>query len=211
MDVSSTLYREQQAGHQFNAGFWWALIAGSVALTGMALSEDRANLKHGAALEEANWQASASLKSPMRRAFHPRVRSPCYGRTTRIWDGVVCLSLFSCHLYNGHDGRGWWKTLPRRPTWRASSVGGSHACSIMTITTEDKYFGGTKFKDGHGPKGLAKYTEEEKALLPDIARLLADGAKLPTRNPWRRKGEELLSCITTTIWTLRMAVLHRMP
>ncbi|GIS29219.1 MAG: hypothetical protein CM15mP130_2490 [Verrucomicrobiota bacterium] len=36
----------------------------------------------------------------------------------------------------------------------------------------EKYFGGTKFKDGTmARKVLAKYTDEEKKLLPDIARL----------------------------------------
>ena len=37
------------------------LIAGSVALTLLAFSEDRANPRHAAALEEANWQADRVL------------------------------------------------------------------------------------------------------------------------------------------------------
>ena len=37
----------------------------------------------------------------------------------------------------------------------------------------DEYFGGTVFKDGTmAKKVLAKYTAEETALLPKIARLL---------------------------------------
>lgn len=43
-----------------------------------------------------------------------------------------------------------------------------------------EYFGGTAFKDGTmARKVLAKYTPEETALLPDIARLLSDMAELP--------------------------------
>ena len=48
-------------GHQINIGFWWTLIAGSVALTLMAFSEDSANLRHTAAIKEANWQAERVL------------------------------------------------------------------------------------------------------------------------------------------------------
>ena len=53
---------KSKAGHQINVGFWWALIAGSVLLTFLAVSEDRANVKHGAAIEEANWQAGRVIE-----------------------------------------------------------------------------------------------------------------------------------------------------
>jgi len=44
----------------------------------------------------------------------------------------------------------------------------------------EEYFGGTSFKDGTmARKVLAKYTPEENALLPQIARLLSDMAELP--------------------------------
>ncbi|GIS29218.1 MAG: hypothetical protein CM15mP130_2480 [Verrucomicrobiota bacterium] len=65
------LHWQKQRGHQFNVGFWWALIAGSVALTGMAISEDQANLKHGAAIEEANWQADRVIEIADSKGFLP--------------------------------------------------------------------------------------------------------------------------------------------
>ena len=174
-------------GHKFNAGFWWTFIAGSAMLTGMALSEDQANLKHGAALEEANWQAERVIEIANKEGIPPTGAVALLRQDHQnLGRRLFATHCSSCHRYNGTR---WpasrWKTLPRRPTWRASEAwSGSHACSIMTITTEDKYFGGTKFKDGTmARKVFAKYTEEEKALLPDIARLLADGAKLPYEEP----------------------------
>ena len=75
---------KSKGGHQFNVGFWWALIAGSVALTGMAISEDQANLKHGAAIEEANWQADRVIEIADSEGFHRLAQSPFFVRTHKI-------------------------------------------------------------------------------------------------------------------------------
>ena len=49
-------------------------------------------------------------------------------------------------------------------------------------------------------KVLAKYTDEEKKLLPSIAKLLADGANLPyEENLDENTREELLSHYITTM------------
>ena len=53
---------KSKVGHRINVGFWWALIAGSVFLTFLAVSEDQANIKHGAAIEEAKWQADRVIE-----------------------------------------------------------------------------------------------------------------------------------------------------
>jgi len=49
-------------GHQFNVGFWWCLLAGSAGLTFLAFSEDRENVNHIAAVEEAEWQAERVIQ-----------------------------------------------------------------------------------------------------------------------------------------------------
>ena len=42
-----------RSGHQINIGFWWTLLAGSVALTLLAFSEDRSNLRHAAVFKSS--------------------------------------------------------------------------------------------------------------------------------------------------------------
>ena len=174
---------KSKGGHQFNVGFWWVLIAGSAALTGMAISEDQANLKHGAAIEEANWQADRVIKIADSEGIPPAgavtlLRKDPQNQGRRLF-AAHCAS---CHRYNGHDGRGFPVDEPQS----AADLAGFASVEWITELLDydhyvsEKYFGGTKFKDGTmARKVLAKYTDEEKELLPDIARLLADGAQLP--------------------------------
>ena len=170
-------------GHQFNVGFWWVLIAGSAALTGMAISEDQANLKHGAAIEEANWQAERVITIADSEGIPPAgavtlLRQDPQNQGRRLF-AAHCAS---CHRYNGHDGRGFPVDEPQSA---ADLAGFASVDWITELLDYDhyisaKYFGGTKFKDGTmARKVLGKYTEEEKMLLPEIAGLLADGAELP--------------------------------
>ena len=172
-----------KSGHQFNVGFWWVLIAGSAALTGMAISEDQANLKHGAAIEEANWQADRVIEIADSEGIPPAgavtlLRKDPQNQGRRLF-AAHCAS---CHRYNGHDGRGFPVDEPQS----AADLAGFASVEWITELLDydhyvsEKYFGGTKFKDGTmARKVLAKYTKEEKKLLPEIAKLLADGAELP--------------------------------
>ena len=172
-----------KSGHQFNVGFWWVLIAGSAALTGMAISEDQANLKHGAAIEEANWQADRVIEIADSEGIPPAgavtlLRKDPQNQGRRLF-AAHCAS---CHRYNGHDGRGFPVDEPQS----AADLAGFGSVRWITELLDydhyvsEKYFGGTKFKDGTmARKVLAKYTKEEKKLLPEIAKLLADGAELP--------------------------------
>jgi ubiquinol-cytochrome c reductase cytochrome b subunit len=189
---------KSKGGHQFNVGFWWVLIAGSAALTGMAISEDQANLKHGAAIEEANWQAERVIKIADSEGIPPAgavtlLRKDPQNQGRRLF-AAHCAS---CHRYNGHDGRGFPVDEPQS----AADLAGFASVEWITELLDydhyvsEKYFGGTKFKDGTmARKVLAKYTDEEKELLPDIARLLADGAQLPYEESLDEDTrEELLS------------------
>ena len=102
----------------------------------------------------------------------------------------------SCHRYNGHDGRGY----PVDDRQSAPELAGFASVDWITklLThehyTSEEYFGGTAFKDGTmARKVLAKYTPEETALLPRIARLLSDMAELPYQDPLDdEEREELL-------------------
>ena len=189
---------KSKGGHQFNVGFWWVLIAGSAALTGMAISEDQANLKHGAAIEEANWQAERVIKIADSEGIPPAgavtlLRKDPQNQGRRLF-AAHCAS---CHRYNGHDGRGFPVDEPQS----AADLAGFASVEWITELLDydhyvsEKYFGGTKFKDGTmARKVLAKYTEEEKKLLPEIAKLLANGAELPYEEKLDEDTrEELLS------------------
>ena len=179
-----------KSGHQFNVGFWWVLIAGSAALTGMAISEDQANLKHGAAIEEANWQADRVIEIADSEGIPPAgavtlLRKDPQNQGRRLF-AAHCAS---CHRYNGHDGRGFPVDEPQSAADLAGFASVEWTTELLDYDhyVSEKYFGGTKFKDGTmARKVLAKYTEEEKKLLPEIAKLLADGAELP----YERKLDE---------------------
>ena len=187
-----------KSGHQFNVGFWWVLIAGSAALTGMAISEDQANLKHGAAIEEANWQAERVIEIADSEGIPPAgavtlLRKDPQNQGRRLF-AAHCAS---CHRYNGHDGRGFPVDEPQSAADLAGFASTEWITELLDYDhyVSEKYFGGTKFKDGTmARKVLAKYTDEEKELLPDIARLLADGAQLPYEESLDEDSrEELLS------------------
>ena len=174
---------KSKGGHQFNVGFWWSLIAGSVALTGMAISEDQANLKHGAAIEEANWQAGRVIQIADSEGIPPAgavtlLRHDPENQGRRLFASHCA----SCHRYNGHDGRGFPVDEPQSAADLAGFASTEWITELLDYDhyVSEKYFGGTKFKDGTmARKVLAKYTDDEKELLPDIAKLLADGAQLP--------------------------------
>ncbi len=185
-------------GHQLNVGFWWTLIAGSVALTLLAFSEDRANIRHGAALEEANWQADRVFSIVEHQGIPPAgavtlLREDRENRG-RILFAAHCAS---CHRYNGHDGRGY----PVDDAQSAPELAGFASQEwiekllVHQHYISEEYFGGTAFKDGTmAKKVLAKYTPEESALLPDIARLLSDMAELPYQDPLSEdERDELLA------------------
>ena len=185
-------------GHQLNIGFWWTLIAGSVALTLLAFSEDSANLRHSAALEEADWQAERVLSIVQEEGIPPAgavtlLRKDHENRGRNLF----AANCASCHRYNGHDGRGY----PVDDAQSAPELAGFASVEWITKLLNhehyisEEYFGGTKFKNGTmARKVLAKYTAEEIALLPRIATLLSDMAELPYQTPLSEdEREELLA------------------
>tara|TARA_B100001057_G_scaffold484667_1_gene563104 strand:+ start:1708 stop:3465 length:1758 start_codon:yes stop_codon:yes gene_type:complete len=189
---------KKQWGHKFNVGFWWTLIAGSVMLTFLAISEDQANPKHAAALKEADWQAARVIDIANKEGIPPTGAVSLLRKDPEnLGRRLFSTHCSSCHRYNGHDGRGF----PVSETQSAADLAGFGSVEWNTRLLDydhyvsDKYFGGTKFKDGTmAKKALAKYDEEEKKLLPAIARLLADEANLPYEKPLEEeKREELLS------------------
>jgi ubiquinol-cytochrome c reductase cytochrome b subunit len=187
-----------RSGHQINIGFWWTLLAGSVALTLLAFAEDRANLRHSAALEEANWQADRVLSIVQDQGIPPAgavtlLRKDHENRGRNLF-AAHCAS---CHRYNGHDGRGYPVDDPQSAPELAGFASVEWTTKLLTHKhyVSDEYFGGTAFKDGTmARKVLAKYSPEETALLPKLALLLSDMANLPYQESLEDdEREELLS------------------
>jgi len=185
-------------GHQVNIGFWWTLLAGSLAMTFLAFSEDGENVRHTAAINESKWQADRILSIVQDEGIPPSgavtlLRKDFQNRGRNLF-AAHCSS---CHRYNGHDGRGY----PVDEAQSAPELAGFASVSWITklLTHEhyisEEYFGGTAFKDGTmAKKVLAKYSPEETALLPDIARLLSDMAELPYQDPLSEdERDELLA------------------
>lgn len=183
-------------GHQFNVGFWWCILAGAGGLTFLAFSEDNANLNHGAAVREAEWQAERVLEIALEEGIPPAgavtlLREDHQNRGRRIF-AAHCAS---CHRYNGHDGRGYLvEDDPSAPElagfasneWLTKLLNYEHFIS-------PEYFGGTVFKDGTmSNKVLKKYDEKEKKLLPEVALLLSDLAELPYQKALPQKRRESL-------------------
>jgi ubiquinol-cytochrome c reductase cytochrome b subunit len=187
-----------RSGHQINIGFWWTLLAGSVALTLLAFAEDRANLRHSAAIEEANWQADRVLSIVQDQGIPPAgavtlLRNDHENRGRNLF-AAHCAS---CHRYNGHDGRGYPVDDPQSAPELAGFASVDWITKLLTHKhyVSDEYFGGTAFKDGTmARKVLAKYTPEETALLPKLALLVSDMANLPYQDPLEDDEiEELMS------------------
>ena len=183
-------------GHHFNIGFWWCLLAGAAGLTFLAFSEDQANLNHGAAVKEADWQAQRVVQIAQEEGIPPTgavtlLREDHQNRGRRIFASHCA----SCHRYNGHDGRGY--SVEDEPS--APELAGFASNSWLTKLLDyehyisPEYFGGTAFKDGTmAKKVLKKYDEDEKKLLPQVALLLSDLAELPYQNSLSEERRENL-------------------
>ncbi len=183
-------------GHQFNIGFWWCLLAGSAGLTFLAFSEDQANINHGAAIKEADWQAQRVVEIALEEGIPPTgavtlLREDHQNRGRRIF-AAHCAS---CHRYNGHDGRGY--SVEDDPS--APELAGFASIDWLTKLLNyehyisPEYFGGTAFKDGTmAEKVLKKFNEDQKKLLPQVALLLSDLAELPYQDTLSEEKRENL-------------------
>lgn len=95
-------------GHTLNKAFIWLLGAGIVVLTAMAFIEDSNDVAHQAALAEAHRDAGRARELaagpdmiPVDGAVEMLRRDP-FTQGPRLF----AKHCFSCHRFNGHDGRG---------------------------------------------------------------------------------------------------------
>lgn len=95
-------------GHTLNKAFIWLLGAGIVVLTAMAFIEDSNDIAHQAALAETHRDAGRAQelaagpdKIPVDGAVELLRRDP-FTQGPRLF----AKHCFSCHRFNGHDGRG---------------------------------------------------------------------------------------------------------
>jgi len=149
-------------GHAFNVFFLLIVLAGAIALTGLALTDDRANGEYKAAVALTHDQAER-----VQTLITANKGIPPTGALTLMRDDPYIMGprLFkkncaACHRYNGHDGTGYVpinkKTgEPVKPSgadlyrfasreWLTEFLSPDH---IVT----DKYWGGTKFVNKDEP------------------------------------------------------------
>ena len=173
-----------EKGHRFNVGFLWCLLAGSAGLTFLAFSEDGANEKHQAAVTEASWLAKRVEILAEEKGIPPEgavalLRRDPENRARRLFSAHCA----SCHRYDGHDARGY----PVDGNRSAPDLAGFASEEWLTKLLDydhyasPEYFGGTAFRDGKMAKFLKKTDEDEKALLAEVATLMASRAA--TREP----------------------------
>ena len=96
----------QVAGHQLNIGFWWTLIAGSVALT-LGLFGRPCNIRHSAAIEEADSRVDRVISIVEKQGIPPEGAVSLLRKDRENRKDSLAAHCASCHRYNGHDGRGY--------------------------------------------------------------------------------------------------------
>jgi len=185
---------KSREGHKFNIGFLWFLLVGSAILTFMAFSEDRGNLKHLAAVAEADWQADRVRTLAQKSGIPPSgavtlLRNDQENRARRLFSA----NCSSCHRYNGHDGRGF----PVDGNQSAPDLAGVASVDwLLKLLDYDHYvskefFGGSKLKSGKmAEKVLKKFDDDEKKLVPKVAHLLSDLAELPYQSKLSEEERE---------------------
>lgn len=97
-----------ETGHRFNKLFIWGMTAVIVVLTVMAISEDRADPDHQAALAEASRDAHRAHELASGPDLIPpegameMMRNDPFTRGPRLF----AKNCAACHRWNGHNGRG---------------------------------------------------------------------------------------------------------
>ena len=183
----------KKKGHLFNLGALWGLLGGMALLTWLAIAEDQAKPSFQAAVSESALRAErvkelANLKGISVHGAVALLRDDPKIQGPRIFSSRCA----SCHRYDGHDGRG--NSVAEEQSapdlagfasreWMEKLLDHDHYVSAA-------YFGNSAFADGKMAKQLAKFDEEEKALVPKVAALLSDLANLPYQEKLTDKERE---------------------
>lgn len=97
-----------KGGHRFNVIFMWALAAGCLFLTGLAMYEDNTNPEHQRALHAAEREAHRVLELANGPAMIPVEGAVTLLRNDPLTQGprLFARHCSACHRYDGHDGTG---------------------------------------------------------------------------------------------------------
>ncbi|MEZ6032362.1 MAG: cytochrome b N-terminal domain-containing protein [Planctomycetaceae bacterium] len=119
-------------GHTLNKLFTWSLGAGIVVLTAMAFYEDAHDAGHQAALTEAHRDGERAIELASGPDMIPvegavsLLRNDPYTQGPRLF----AQHCFSCHRYNGHNGRGVLVTEAGKDKDAASVVAAPTAADL---------------------------------------------------------------------------------
>ncbi len=176
-------------GHRFNLGFSFALLAGAVLLTYLAVNADQKNIIYRNAVADAQ----RSSERVVELANSPTGIPPT-GAANLLHDDafiqgprLFAQNCASCHRYGGTDGLG---VIPKGPQ-AASDLKGFASREWLTgllnpaQVSSPHYFGTTAFKDGKMVKfvkdDIATYSADEKAALVKVIAAVSAEARLPAQ------------------------------
>ncbi len=173
-------------GHRFNLGFLWAMLAGIVLLTHLALDEDRQKPEFRIAADVARRDAErviALAKSP--QGIPPTgavtlLRNDAWTQGPKIFSR----NCSSCHRYEGHDGLGG---QPKDKVSASELKGFASRAWLAGLLDPQKiatahYFGASELSDGKMVKfvreEVAEFSAEDKQLLQKAVTALSAEAGL---------------------------------
>ena len=139
-------------GHRFNLGFLWAMLAGVVLLSYLAVNEDRHNPAYLAAVKAAEIETERAVLLARAPAGIPVTGAVSLLRNDALIQGpkLFARNCASCHRFDGHDGLGG----PVKEAPSASDLKGFASRDWLAGLFDPKqvdsarYFGGTALKDG---------------------------------------------------------------
>lgn len=191
-----------KVGHYFNVGFMFALLIGVLLLTYLAKHQDNSDPLYAEAVREAYANSERVKQLAGSPSGIPPEGAVELLRNDPLTQGpqIFAKHCSSCHLYDGHDGRG---TIPEDPQSAPDLKGFASREWISRLMdpvhfSSPEYFGNTAFADGRMAKWLVKrygiFTDELKAAIKhEVAIAISAEAELKSQEAMDVRDAALIS------------------
>ena len=178
----------RRRGHAFNVTVLTLLALGIVGLTWQAMSRDRRDPDHAAALAAAERDA-VRVRTLARLAGVPPTGASSLLRSDPLTQGprLFARQCASCHRFDGHDGLGG---KPADPPSAPDLQGFASRAWLTGLLDPERissphYFGGTKHTDGKMAKfvkrDVAGFDDKSKVDLQKVIAAVSAEAQLPAQ------------------------------
>lgn len=195
-------------GHRFNCGFLAAIGIGAVALTWLAIAEDRDKPAYLAAQRENTRQMERVLALARSPKGLPSTGALSLLRGDPLTQGprLFAQKCAGCHRYDGHDGLGRVSTEPQRASDLKGFASREWIAGILDPAQIEtpRYFGATRFAhpDPGQKKGMmirfvtgeiADYDDAKKAELQKVVATVSAEARLPRQRARDERDAALIA------------------